>query len=410
MEEFCLVSGLKFGVENSTDYNKTKDPILFRRRVFSLDLDGKPIRGKDVGLLIECDVFKKLDDNDAVSLCCVGILQLVLLGIEDRRHVPNWVLRAYFDGRSFEDEQIPRHLNRNNYFEVPSEMYLEFEKQRRGYQQVKEKNDDMYEKMTRSIEDMRRVQEANTTPIITDQHFSVSDISRFQSYQKKGKTKKLSPLNLGNTFVDENESGDDLTVTTRVFSTRMKMNIRPRNHELIYEYDSINGYAFLVQGCVVSWKATLQHVVALLTTEAGYIALTEAVKEAIWLKGLLEELGVELNRVTDNCNNQGAIHLSRSHVFHERSKHINVRYHFIRKVIEAKTVEVLKVGTKHNYADALTKVVPGHKLQHCLELLSVGDMLQVEEEIHEEEIAMDLSIPLTTKELNEENVLRNGDD
>ncbi|GJZ22328.1 retrotransposon protein, putative, ty1-copia subclass [Tanacetum coccineum] len=135
---------------------------------------------------------------------------------------------------------------------------------------------------------------------------------------------------------------------------------------------SITGYAFLVQRCVVSWKATLQHVVALSTTEAEYMALTEAVKEAIWLRGLLEELGVELNTVAVNCDNQGAIHLSRNHVFHERTKHINVRYHFIREVLEAKTVEVLKVGTEHNAADALTKVVPGHKLQHCLELLSVG--------------------------------------
>nr|GEY83420.1 retrovirus-related Pol polyprotein from transposon TNT 1-94 [Tanacetum cinerariifolium] len=61
---------------------------------------------------------------------------------------------------------------------------------------------------------------------------------------------------------------------------------------------SITGYEFLVQRCVVSWKATLQHVVALSTTEAEYMALMEAMKEAIWLKGLLEELGVELNRVT----------------------------------------------------------------------------------------------------------------
>nr|GEZ52047.1 retrovirus-related Pol polyprotein from transposon TNT 1-94 [Tanacetum cinerariifolium] len=106
--------------------------------------------------------------------------------------------------------------------------------------------------------------------------------------------------------------------------------------------------------------------------EAEHMALTEAVKEAIWLRGLLEELGVELNTVAVNCDNQGAIHLSQNHVFHYRTKHINVRYHFIREVLEAKTVEVLKVGTEHNAADALTKVVPGHKLQHCLELLSVG--------------------------------------
>ncbi|GJZ73096.1 retrovirus-related pol polyprotein from transposon TNT 1-94 [Tanacetum coccineum] len=108
---------------------------------------------------------------------------------------------------------------------------------------------------------------------------------------------------------------------------------------------SITAYAFLVQGCV--------------------------------LRGLLEELGVELNSVAVNCDNQGAIHLSQNHVFHKRTKHINVRYHFIREVLEAKTVEVLKVGTEHNAADALTKVVPGHKLQHCLELLSVGCGLSI---------------------------------
>ncbi|GKE00686.1 retrotransposon protein, putative, ty1-copia subclass, partial [Tanacetum coccineum] len=137
----------------------------------------------------------------------------------------------------------------------------------------------------------------------------------------------------------------------------------------------ITGYAFLIHGCVVSWKATLQHVVALSTTEAEYMALTEAVKEAIWLRGLLEELGVELNTVTVNCDNQDAIHLSRNYVFHERTKHMNVRYHFIREVLEVNTFKVfkvLKVDTKHNAADALTKVVRGLKLQHCLELLNVG--------------------------------------
>ncbi|GJV95963.1 retrotransposon protein, putative, ty1-copia subclass [Tanacetum coccineum] len=126
---------------------------------------------------------------------------------------------------------------------------------------------------------------------------------------------------------------------------------------------SITGYAFLVQGCVVSWKATLQHVVALSTTEAKYMAFSEAVKEAIWLRGLLKELGIELNTVAVNCEN---------HVFHERTKHINVRYHFIREVLEAKTVKFLNVGSEHNVVDALTKVVPRLKLQHCLELLNVG--------------------------------------
>ncbi|GKB44225.1 retrovirus-related pol polyprotein from transposon TNT 1-94 [Tanacetum coccineum] len=97
--------------------------------------------------------------------------------------------------------------------------------------------------------------------------------------------------------------------------------------------------------------------VDLSTTKAEYMALTEAVKEAIYLRGLLEELGVKLNIVAVNCKNQNAIHLSRNYVFHERTKHINVRYHFIKEVLEGKTVKVLKVSTEHNVADALMKVL-----------------------------------------------------
>ncbi|GJS26881.1 retrotransposon protein, putative, ty1-copia subclass [Tanacetum coccineum] len=135
---------------------------------------------------------------------------------------------------------------------------------------------------------------------------------------------------------------------------------------------SITGYVFMVHGCVVSWKATLQHVVALSTTEAEYMALTEAVKESIWLKGLLIELGVNLRSVIVNCDNQSAIHLSRNAMFHERTKHINVRYHFIREIVESKEIEVAKIGTKDNAADAFTKVVPGPKFKYCMKILGVG--------------------------------------
>ncbi|GJW50559.1 retrovirus-related pol polyprotein from transposon TNT 1-94 [Tanacetum coccineum] len=72
---------------------------------------------------------------------------------------------------------------------------------------------------------------------------------------------------------------------------------------------SITGYVFIVHGCVVSWKATLQHVVALSTTEVMYMTLTKAVKESIWLKGLLIELRVNLRSMVVNYDNQGAIHL-----------------------------------------------------------------------------------------------------
>ncbi|GJW43253.1 phospholipase-like protein [Tanacetum coccineum] len=92
-EEFCLVTGLKFRVEYWADYNDEDEGIPFRRRVFPSSLDGKHITGKNVEEFIKSKSFSKLDDDDAVSLCCIGILQLVLIGVEDRRAVPNWILR-----------------------------------------------------------------------------------------------------------------------------------------------------------------------------------------------------------------------------------------------------------------------------------------------------------------------------
>nr|GEZ23802.1 phospholipase-like protein [Tanacetum cinerariifolium] len=109
-EEFCLVTGLKFGVENWTDYNDEKEPIPFRRMVFCSSLDGRPIRGENVRTLINSEAFKTLDDNDAVGLCCVGILQLVLLGLEDRRHAPNWILRLANDKDGWDNYPWDSHV------------------------------------------------------------------------------------------------------------------------------------------------------------------------------------------------------------------------------------------------------------------------------------------------------------
>nr|GEX38233.1 transposase, MuDR, MULE transposase domain protein [Tanacetum cinerariifolium] len=102
-EEFCLVTGLKFGVEYSDDYDENDKPVPFRRRVFSSCLDGNRITGKDVEDLIERKSFKKLDDDGAVSLCYIGILQLVLLGLEDRLAVPSWILRLANDRDGWDD-------------------------------------------------------------------------------------------------------------------------------------------------------------------------------------------------------------------------------------------------------------------------------------------------------------------
>ncbi|GJW96206.1 phospholipase-like protein [Tanacetum coccineum] len=95
-DEFCLVIGLRFGVENWEEYD-SQENLPFRRRVFPSHLDGQPITGIDIENAISGPTFAELYDDDAVGLCCLGILQLVLLGAENRRIVPQWLLRIAND-------------------------------------------------------------------------------------------------------------------------------------------------------------------------------------------------------------------------------------------------------------------------------------------------------------------------
>ncbi|GJW51910.1 phospholipase-like protein [Tanacetum coccineum] len=95
-EEFCLITGLRFGVENWEEYD-TQANLPFRRRVFPSHLDGQPITGIDIENAIVGPTFAELYDNDVVGLCCLGILQLVLLGAENKRNVPEWLLRIAND-------------------------------------------------------------------------------------------------------------------------------------------------------------------------------------------------------------------------------------------------------------------------------------------------------------------------
>ncbi|KAK9054827.1 hypothetical protein SSX86_025906 [Deinandra increscens subsp. villosa] len=123
---------------------------------------------------------------------------------------------------------------------------------------------------------------------------------------------------------------------------------------------SITGYCFKVLNNLVSWKATLQGVVALSSTESEYIALTEAIKEAIWLKGFVSELGFNVKCSEVYCDSQGAVQLSKNSVFYDKTKHISVKLHFIRDVIDSKEVAVLQIRTEDNAADMCTKALPGY--------------------------------------------------
>ena len=134
---------------------------------------------------------------------------------------------------------------------------------------------------------------------------------------------------------------------------------------------STTGYVFTLARAPVSWKSTLQSTVALSTTEAEYMALTEAVKEAIWLQGLLVELGVGQKNIAIYSDSQSAIHLAKNPVFHVRTKHIDVRYHFVREILSEGSILLQKIGTADNPADMMTKVVTAIKFNHCLDLINI---------------------------------------
>ncbi|GJW74108.1 hypothetical protein Tco_0133478 [Tanacetum coccineum] len=200
---------LRFGVENLADYNDGELPIPFRRPMFPSSLDGVHITSNTVLRIIEDELFDRLHNDDVISLCCLGILQLVLLGVEGKRRIPDWMLRrwpklyatqptteidkksysifgytwafkgnmtatrltpdetdrsdwwissrAYFDGGISQVERVPRHLNRQNMYEVPSEFYRQFEEQKRDIEEIRKKEADHQEtneKVRKFMEDM----------------------------------------------------------------------------------------------------------------------------------------------------------------------------------------------------------------------------------------------------------------
>ncbi|KAE8694589.1 hypothetical protein F3Y22_tig00110777pilonHSYRG00051 [Hibiscus syriacus] len=128
---------------------------------------------------------------------------------------------------------------------------------------------------------------------------------------------------------------------------------------------STTGYVFKVAGGAVSWVSKLQSVVATSTTEAEYVAATQASKEAIWLKMLLEELGHNQEYVSMFCNSQSALHLARNPSFYSRTKHIRVQYHFIHEKVEERTVDMQKIHTKDNIVDFTTNAINADKFTWC---------------------------------------------
>ncbi|UYV61924.1 hypothetical protein LAZ67_1007079 [Cordylochernes scorpioides] len=124
---------------------------------------------------------------------------------------------------------------------------------------------------------------------------------------------------------------------------------------------SQTGLVFFLARGPIAWESKKQQTVALSSTESEYIALCEAGKEAVYLRTLLDEMGFGelLNEPTVlKTDNQGAQQLARNPVHHARTKHIDIKWHYIRSICSDGLIEVVHIPTQENVADILTKGLP----------------------------------------------------
>jgi len=119
---------------------------------------------------------------------------------------------------------------------------------------------------------------------------------------------------------------------------------------------STTGYLFRTFGGPVAWRSRRQATTALSTAEAEYMASADATRQAVWLRQLLNDLGHDASKPLTILNdNNAAIQLSRNPVHHDRSKHIDMRHHYLREKVADSTIELEHVASENNLADLLTK-------------------------------------------------------
>ena len=119
---------------------------------------------------------------------------------------------------------------------------------------------------------------------------------------------------------------------------------------------SVSGYVIYFAGGPIAWKSKMQTIVAQSSCEAEYIALGETVKEILWLIQHFKELDITLEPTFIFGDNTASIALAKNPVNHQRTKHIDIRHHFLRYHVKAGTIKLLHISTKDNVADLLTKI------------------------------------------------------
>jgi hypothetical protein len=140
---------------------------------------------------------------------------------------------------------------------------------------------------------------------------------------------------------------------------------------------STSGYVFMLGNGAVSWSSKKQPIVTLSTTEAEFVAATTCACQAIWLRKILEELQFkQIGCTTIFCDNSSTIKLSKNPVLHGRSKHIDVKFYFLRDLCKDGTIDLVYCKSEDQIADIFTKALKRELFIKLRELLGVCKLNQ----------------------------------
>nr|GEW23363.1 retrotransposon protein, putative, unclassified [Tanacetum cinerariifolium] len=128
------------------------------------------------------------------------------------------------------------------------------------------------------------------------------------------------------------------------------------------------------RGKLVSWSSKKQDYTAMSTAEAEYVSLSACCAQVIWMRTQLLDYGYKYNRIPMYCDSKSAIAISCNRVQHSKTKHIDIRYHFIKEHIEKGNVELYFVGTEYQLADLFTKAIPKERFEYLVHRIDMRCM------------------------------------
>ncbi|GKF23994.1 hypothetical protein Tco_0076316, partial [Tanacetum coccineum] len=134
---------------------------------------------------------------------------------------------------------------------------------------------------------------------------------------------------------------------------------------------STSGCMHLLGDRLVSWSSKRQKSDAISSTKAEYIALSGCCAQVLWMRSQLTDYGLGFNKIPMYCDNKSAIALCCNNVQHSRSKHIDIRFHFIKVQVENGVVEFYFVNTEYQLADIFTKALGRERIEFLINKLGM---------------------------------------